>query len=333
MVRIVIDVTTQLTIDDPPLINRAPRPGVDNLRESVVVGRVSVIIPLYNHEKYIAQAVESVLVQGELLKELIVIDDGSTDRSASIMEQLSSRDSRISFFKQDNCGAHATINRGLALATGEFVAILNSDDCFVPGRLAALVRALDLDVGSDLASSSIGFFNGDGNEIQNEWFDSALGKFFSRRDIAVSLIDANYLMTTSNFLMRASLLKKVGFFAALRYAHDLEFALRCRAHDIRFCFINKTLLKYRFHNSNTISENHTKVRAEWALCAASYLHQRYLARGEDDAYADIKKVISHHGLSDMVEIALNAFKHAGVFQLTDAFMAESKILDQITKAA
>lgn len=291
------------------------------------------IIPLYNHEKYIAQAVESVLVQGDLLKELIVIDDGSTDSSASIMDELSSRDSRIKFSKQENCGAHATINRGLALATGEFVAILNSDDCFVPGRLEALVRALDLDAGSDFASSSIGFFNGDGHDIQNEWFDKALEKFILRRDIAVSLIDANYLMTTSNFLMRASLLEKVGYFADLRYAHDLEFALRCRAQGIRFCFINKTLLKYRFHSSNTISENHDKVRAEWALCAASYLRQRYRVRGEDEAYADIKNVISLHGLSDMVEVALDSFKRAGVFQLTDEFMAESKILDQMTKAA
>lgn len=303
------------------------------MRESVGVGRVSVIIPLYNHEKYIAQAVESVLVQGELLKEIIVIDDGSTDRSASVMDALSSRDSRIKFSKQENCGAHATINRGLAFATGEFVAILNSDDCFVPGRLVALVRALDLDPGSDLASSSIGFFNGDGHDIQNEWFDKALEKFILRRDIAVSLIDANYLMTTSNFLMRAALLEKVGFFADLRYAHDLEFALRCRAQGIRFCFINKTLLKYRFHSSNTISENHAKVRAEWALCAASYLRQRYRVRSEDSAYADIKNVVSLHGLSDMVEIALDAFKRAGIFQLTDEFMAESKILDQITKAA
>lgn len=154
-----------------------------------------------------------------------------------------------------------------------------------------------------------------------------------RRDIAVSLIDANYLMTTSNFLMRASLLEKVGYFADLRYAHDLEFALRCRAQGIRFCFINKTLLKYRFHSSNTISENHDKVRAEWALCAASYLRQRYRVRGEDEAYADIKNVISLHGLSDMVEVALDSFKRAGVFQLTDEFMAESKILDQMTKAA
>lgn len=304
-----------------------------NLHGSIAVGRVSVIIPLYNHEKYITEAVESVLAQGDLLKELVVIDDGSTDSSASVMDQLSSGDSRIRFFKQDNMGAHATINRGFALARGEYIAILNSDDRFVPGRLDALVRTLDLDLGSDIASSSIGFINGYGEEIRNQWFNDALDNFFLRRDVALSLIDANYLMTTSNFLMRASLLEKVGSFAPLRYAHDLEFALRCRAHGVRFCFVNRALLKYRFHNSNTISESHSKVRAEWALCIASYLHQQYSLVNEDDAYLEIKKVVLRHGLSEMVEVALDAFKRAGVCKLTDQFMAETDILQLMAEAA
>lgn len=112
-------------------------------------GRVSVVIPLYNHARYIAEAVASVLDQGELLRELIVIDDGSRDASAEVMAGLAAGDARIRFLTQENRGAHATINRGLALATGEFVTILNSDDAYLPGRFAALVRALDLDPGSE----------------------------------------------------------------------------------------------------------------------------------------------------------------------------------------
>src|ERR1700752_2855242 len=126
-------------------------------------GRVSVIIPLYNHASYIAQAVASVQQQGDIVGELIVIDDGPKDNSAAVMQELAQSDPRISFVTQPNQGAHATINRGLGAATGEYLAILNSDDAFEPGRLDALARALDLDEGSAIACSSIGFMDGKGH--------------------------------------------------------------------------------------------------------------------------------------------------------------------------
>lgn len=125
--------------------------------------RVTTIIPLYNHEKYITRAVESVLAQGDILRELIVIDDGSKDRSAEVMNILATRDPRITFLQHENRGAHATINRGLEMASGEFVTILNSDDYFAKGRFSALAHCLDLDEGSDFASSGIAFV--DGQEI------------------------------------------------------------------------------------------------------------------------------------------------------------------------
>src|SRR5580698_7432395 len=94
-------------------------------RESAT-GSVSVIIPLYNHARYISDAVASVLAQGDIVGELIVIDDGSTDNSAAIMQDLAPADPRIRFSSQVNQGAHATINAGLNQATGTYLTILNS---------------------------------------------------------------------------------------------------------------------------------------------------------------------------------------------------------------
>jgi glycosyltransferase involved in cell wall biosynthesis len=96
--------------------------------------RVSVVVPLYNHAAYIAAAIASILSQGSLVKEIIVIDDGSTDDSAAIMTELARQDERILFERQVNQGAHATLNTGLARCTGDLLTILNSDDAYRRGQ-------------------------------------------------------------------------------------------------------------------------------------------------------------------------------------------------------
>jgi len=109
--------------------------------QEIIPGLVSVIIPSYNHAMYISQAVNSVLQQtwSEVLfrdLELIVIDDGSQDNSLEILERLAIlAGSQMRVIGQENQGAHAAINRGLEMAKGSILAILNSDDHFHLRRL------------------------------------------------------------------------------------------------------------------------------------------------------------------------------------------------------
>ena len=105
-----------------------------NLNDSPLV---SIIIPAYNHEKFVGAAVESVLNQSHSDFELIVIDDGSTDKTASVVKSF--EDERLNYHYQDNQDAFNTINRGLGLAKGAFIAILNSDDIYTPGRIERLL--------------------------------------------------------------------------------------------------------------------------------------------------------------------------------------------------
>lgn len=95
---------------------------------------ISVIIPAYNHEPYIAAALQSVLQQTFGDFELIVIDDGSKDNTWYEIQQIV--DTRLRAFRQENRGAAATINRGIEMARGRYVTILNSDDVYHPERLA-----------------------------------------------------------------------------------------------------------------------------------------------------------------------------------------------------
>jgi glycosyltransferase involved in cell wall biosynthesis len=269
--------------------------------------RVSVVVPLYNHAGYIEAAIDSALAQGEVLREVVVIDDGSTDRSATVMERLARRDARIRFRGQANQGSSATINAGLRDCTGEFVAILNSDDAYLPGRLAALVRALDADPGAGIAASGIAFMDGEGRAVTNAWYAEALA-FRAGHGLGTALVNGNFLMTTSNFLFRRALVDAVGGFAALRYTQDLDFALRALALGHGIVRLDETLLRYRIHAHNTISEDHRQVRAEWAAAAAAYLTLLWDRPGAvepdwDDA-ADMEQVLQRHELSRAVHLCM-----------------------------
>ena len=280
-------------------------------------GRVSVIIPLYNHQRYIAEAVASVLTQGPVLHELIVIDDGSTDGSAAVMEQLAGTDGRIIFWSQPNRGAHAAINSGLHRATGEFVAILNSDDLFAADRLKMLVSFLDKQPAAELVCSRIECVDQAGAPMRNEWYEEALRFHRSCGDMAVSLINGNILMTTSNFVMRRGVLGQIGNFAPLRYAHDLDYALRLLVlGDHRVALVPEVLLYYRMHDRNTINEAHDRVRLEWATACACFLHR--LWDGDGDRAIDwararmVLEVTDRHHLTPAVQLLMAWLRRHGV---------------------
>ncbi len=273
------------------------------------------MVPLYNHAAYIAEAMASVLSQGPVLREAIVIDDGSTDNSAEVMQGIAARDPRIRFRSRPNRGAHATLNEAIAEAQGDYVAILNSDDIYGAGRLAALAALLDGDPGAGIAASGIGFIDGAGGKIANAWYEEAHAFHRGGAAMGTALVNANFLMTTSNFMFRRGLTEAIGGFAGLRYVHDLDFALRALAfgHGIRLA--EAPLLRYRLHASNTIKEDHGGVRAEWAMAAAAYLHalwDRPDAPAPDWAEAAaLGRVLRRHELDVAVPLCMAYLRRHG----------------------
>jgi glycosyltransferase involved in cell wall biosynthesis len=277
-------------------------------------GRVSAVVPLYNHADYIEAAIDSALAQGEVLRELVVIDDGSTDGSAQAMERLARRDPRIRFRSQANRGAAATLNAGLRDCSGDYVAILNSDDAWLPGRLEALVLALEAAPGAAIAASGIAFMDGHGAPVANAWYEEALA-FRAGRGMATALVNGNVLVSTSNFLFPRALVEEIGGFAELRYAHDLDFALRALALGHGIVLLEEPLLRYRVHARNTIAEDHRGVRAEWAAAAAAYLTLRWdrpgAAEPDWDEAAAIEDVLRRHELSRAVHLCMAWLRRHG----------------------
>lgn len=100
----------------------------------------SVIVPIYDSEKYLSHCIDSVLCQTASDLELILIDDGSKDKSADICKEYAQKDSRVRYVRQENAGVSAARNKGIQLALGEYIGFVDSDDEICPNMYETLLR-------------------------------------------------------------------------------------------------------------------------------------------------------------------------------------------------
>jgi hypothetical protein len=223
---------------------------------------VSVIIPSYNHEAFVGRAIESVLASNTIDLEVVVVDDGSTDSSRERLKTYQG-DDRVRVYLQDNRGAHAALNRGLELARGDLMFVLNSDDAFDPRRIPVLARRLEENREAALAASWIEVVDADDAHLGFKeawrtlppWPAPTSGPFLSALgDPRLALLETNWISTTSNIAFPAAIVREHGLrFAPLRYAHDWDFILSaCHLGTIEL--VEEPLVQYRVHGTNTIGE-------------------------------------------------------------------------------
>lgn len=131
---------------------------------------VSVIMPVYNNEKFVSQAVQSVLNQTISDLELIIIDDGSTDGTRNVIESFS--DERIKYHYQENAGPGAGRNNGMSLSKGEFIAFIDSDDMYKPNKLERQIEFLKENPQYGLVYCEAEVIDAQGNFVANVKADS-----------------------------------------------------------------------------------------------------------------------------------------------------------------
>lgn len=287
---------------------------------------ISVVIPSYNHEHFIAQAIESVLHQSYPNIELIVIDDGSQDGSVDVIRSY--QDQRLTCIIQENAGAHQAINRGLQMAKGDYLAILNSDDSYLPRRFERMMTEMKKHDNVAFACSYIQVIDSEGNVlgIKEGWhnMDSWLVphpelSYKSSDDFDRNLIMTNFTATTSNFLFSKSLYQKIGGMRNLRYVHDWDFALR--AAQVANCMIvDQPLMRYRVHGTNTISSNRKWMLFEIAWIWAAnlerfYHHQIFNDNNDGDEIVRLAESLNLQGNDKvfwMIKVFLEVQKAKGV---------------------
>jgi glycosyltransferase involved in cell wall biosynthesis len=243
-------------------IVRSPAPARAGRREYLV----SVVMPAYNHARFVLKALDSVVAQTHPDLEIIVIDDGSKDATGRLLDEYAHRCLReLTVVHQANAGAHEAINHGLALARGDTIAIMNSDDLYAPARLERLLAAMDAREAA-LAFSDTRFIDDGGDPVDpDDPYVKQLHRVIeeSRKlpDLLYALVYSNIAISTGNFVVRRRLLEKLGGFCAMRVCHDWEFLLAA-SYETPLVFVDEPLYQYRLHDTNTFSGSRVLASVE-----------------------------------------------------------------------
>ncbi|MBB5755150.1 glycosyltransferase family 2 protein [Prosthecomicrobium pneumaticum] len=236
--------------------------------------RVAVVIPAYNHAAYVAEAIESVALQDWPELTLSVLDDGSTDATCRVADAALARLHRFPsrLATQANAGSAETINRLVAGCDADYVAILNSDDCYRPGRFAAMM-ARARPGGDFLAFSGVAFapeaMIAPGLTFE-DWYRGQLAYALSLPTCGFILTAVNLAISSSNFLFSRALFDRVGGFnPALPLTQDWEFLFKA----MRFVepvFVPERLLDYRVHATNSFRGLADRAVAQSRAAFAAY---------------------------------------------------------------
>jgi glycosyltransferase involved in cell wall biosynthesis len=226
---------------------------------------VSIIMPVYNGADYVSRAINSVLSQTYSSYELIIVDDGSTDNSQDIIAPFLSNP-KIKYISQANAGVAATRNNGIAIAQGEFVALLDQDDIWLPDKLALQIQFMANHPDIGLLHTAIQCINNNDELISCKnmiW----VGKYEGW--CTAKLIAGNGIAPLT-ILARIDLLKRCGGFAQTRApADDWDLWLRM-SRLAPLGFLPDICAHYRIHDCNE-SRNLLKMKRAEITVLNDYL--------------------------------------------------------------
>jgi len=204
---------------------------------------VSIILPVFNTEQYIGIAIESILSQSHKNFELIVINDGSTDRSTEIISKYKEDDKRIIVINKDNSGIVDSLNRGILAAQSNIIIRMDADDIALPNRIADLL-AHQQKTQASIVYSNISLIDKFGKHICNG--------FMPCESDVLKLLEVNNFIAHPTVLFLKDAINGIGNYTNLRpYAEDLDLWLRARENGLIFSYCNSNLLKYRINPNSS----------------------------------------------------------------------------------
>jgi glycosyltransferase involved in cell wall biosynthesis len=254
-----------------------------------IPGLVSVIMPSFNHQAFVARAMRSVFRQTYRNLEFLIVDDNSSDATFDLLRDIAKaprfnrRFQRLEISRnQRNLGAPATLNLGIAAARGEFITFINSDDCYEPERLGLLVSRMT-DAGSPyLAFSAVKLIDAADRPVKHHELKGVLELGPARLAATLPTMSFGFLRyqlagSTGNIFINRALLNEIGGFGPLTYCHDWEFMLRAIT-VAEPCYVLETAYRYRIHTANTFGSLQHLAEADSAATLASYYRRVANAR-------------------------------------------------------
>ena len=250
---------------------------------------VTTILPVYNGECYISQALTSVLGQTYTNQEILVINDGSTDSTKQILDDFCMRDNRIKVIDNpQKLKVVKSLNIGLKHAKGDLIARIDADDIWMPEKLELQVKMFNEDMDLHLLGTAKYIIDERGRLVnQNSYFP-----YFSDTDIKRNIHKAN-LFTHSSVMFRRSMVEKFGFYDEdFLNSEDYELWLRI-TNKVKVGILNKPLVKYRVHSKSV-----TSLRIQQQMYYAIKARFRYAK------YYGIKGFFSKYFLKEVLQLFL-----------------------------
>ena len=235
---------------------------------------VSVVMPVFNGARYLGAAIQSLLEQTLAEFELIVVDDGSTDETPAIVERFLRQDQRLRFFRSPrNLGISLTLNRGLAVARGIFIARMDADDVALPHRLARQVSFLEEHPEIALVGTAMRYIDENGTVIGTANCVTGWEKI-------QKIVHLRSPAAHPTWMFRRSLLSTLGGYRNNPPAEDYDFVLRLITNGGRIDNIPDVSLLHRIAEGNTVSER--ALEQQLAIEYVLRLYHQRRRRGHDD---------------------------------------------------
>ena len=217
---------------------------------------ISVIVPIYNVEKYLAECIESILQQSYNDLEIILVDDGSPDNCGAICDEYQSKDSRIIVIHKENGGISDARNAGMDIATGEYIAFVDSDDFIHPRMYEYLLKALT-DYNSDFSACDYFEFS-KYNPIPTSNISSEgtyiFDKLGDKNCHLNNLLQGSHKNYVWNKLYKKSYLENIRFKKGMKY-EDVIFSADISPYINKYVIIKDKLYYYRRNTSSTTLSN------------------------------------------------------------------------------
>lgn len=230
---------------------------MNHKKSTVSAPAISILVPIYNVERYLTQCLESIRLQTFSNFEVICINDGSTDGSLAIIESFAEKDNRFRIFNKSNTGYGHSMNMGLSQCQGEYVGIVESDDFIEPEMFATLYQ-MAKENNLDVARCNYYKYSQEG-KIQEDLHYIPANQVICPRENVSIFYQAPAIWAN---LYRRSFLqaKNIRFLETPGASYqDTSFIFKVYALCEKFQFINKPLLNYRIDSSNSSVNNKQKV--------------------------------------------------------------------------
>lgn len=226
------------------------------MERQYVEGRVSVITPVYNAEKYISKTLESVFAQTYKDIEIVLVDDCSKDDSAQIIAEYKEKHSKIIYYLQPkNMGAGAARNKALELASGQYVAFLDSDDLWLPEKTEKQIKLMKKKK-SPFSYAAIEMMDEEGKTIK--------GKRNLKETCDYKYLLHNTIIATSSVIVDRTVLGDFRM-PLRRGGQDYATWLSLLRNGVVACGINETLVRYRFGSDSLSSNKFKSIKQVWEI--------------------------------------------------------------------